>query len=213
MKKIVFLLLILFQSGLIFSQTTFTQMVEKDIITLKKQIKTQNALIASMSCNFTQTKKMSVLKQPAISTGSMYYKKASQFRWEYTNNPVFIFAQNGKTIYTKSNDKVTVVKDNSAKLYEEISKIVMASINGSLLDNPKEFDIKYWETKNSVKIILTPRNRNMKKFIATIELIIDKKTYQASQFSLFDPSGDSTIITFEKVKINPVLEDSLFILK
>jgi outer membrane lipoprotein carrier protein len=156
---------------------------------------------------------MSVLKEPAISNGSMYYKKADKFRWEYTNNPVFIFAQNGKTIYTKSNDKVTVVKDNSAKLYEEISKIVIASINGSLLESPKDFDIQYLENKNSIKIILTPKAKNMKKFIASIELIIDKKTYFASQFCLLDPSGDSTTINFEKVKMNPVLEDSLFILK
>jgi outer membrane lipoprotein-sorting protein len=89
----------------------------------------------------------------------------------------------------------------------------MLSINGSFLDNSKEFDLNFQENKSVIKIILTPKQRNMKKFINTIELIIDKKTYLATQFTLNDVSGDITTIVFENIKTNQTIEDSIFILK
>jgi outer membrane lipoprotein carrier protein len=116
MKKILFYFIFVLHLSPVFSQATFTPITAQDIANIKTQIKTKNEQIATLSCQFTQTKKMSVLKEPSVSKGNMFYKKSDKFRWDYTKNPKFIFAQNGKTIYTKSNDKVQIVKDNSAKL-------------------------------------------------------------------------------------------------
>ena len=156
---------------------------------------------------------MSILKTPNVTKGFMYFKKNEKFRWEYVNNPTFIFAQNGKTIYTKSGDKVQIIKDNSVILYQQISKLVMQSINGEILENNKEFTTKFEENGSFIKIILEPKQRNMKKFIASIQLLIDKKSYLASQFILSERNGDNTIIKFEKVKLNQNIDDSIFILK
>ena len=53
----------------------------------------------------------------------------------------------------------------------------------------------------------------MKKFVASIQLLIDKKNYIATQFLLNEPNGDNTLIRFENVKINQNLDESLFILQ
>lgn len=179
----------------------------------KTQIKAKNGQITSLTCPFTQTKNMSILKNPNITKGIMYFKKNDKFRWEYYNNPKFIFAQNGKTIYTKSGDKVQIIKDNSVILYQQISKLVMQSINGEILDNNKEFTTKFEENGQFIRIIMEPKQRNMKKFIASIQLQIDKKSYLATQFILNEPNGDNTIIKFENVKLNQSIDDSMFILK
>ena len=156
---------------------------------------------------------MSILKNPSISKGIMYFKKNQKFRWEYFNNPTFIFAQNGKTIYTKSGDKVQIIKDNSVILYQQISKLVMQSISGEILENNKDFIAKFEENGSFIKIILEPKQSNIKKYISSIQLIIDKKSYLASQFILNEPNGDNTIIKFENVKLNKNIDDSMFILK
>lgn len=206
----VFLLLSAFQ---LIGQSDFKPVTGNTLNQYKAQIKAKNSKITSISCPFTQTKNMSILKNPTISKGIMYFKKNEKFRWEYVNNPTFIFAQNGKTIYTKSGDKVQIIKDNSVILYQQISKLVMQSINGEILENNKEFTTKFEENGSFIKIILEPKQRNMKKFIASIQLLVDKKSYLASQFTLNEPNGDNTIIKFENVKMNQNIDDSMFILK
>ena len=194
-------------------QSDFKPIIGDNLNQYKAQIKAKNAQITSLSCPFTQTKNMSILKNPSISKGIMYFKKIQKFRWEYFNNPTFIFAQNGKTIYTKSGDKVQIIKDNSVILYQQISKLVMQSNSGEILENNKDFIAKVEENGSFIKIILEPKQSNIKKYISSIQLIIDKKSYLASQFILNEPNGDNTIIKFENVKLNKNIDDSMFILK
>lgn len=211
--KIIVSVLLLLSAFQLIGQTDFKAVSGNNLIQYKAQIKAKNAQITSLTCPFIQTKNMSILKNPTMSKGIMYFKKNEKFRWEYYNNPKFIFAQNGKTIYTKSGDKVQIIKDNSVVLYQQISKIVMQSINGVILENNKEFSTKFEENGAFIKIILEPRQRNMKKFIASIHLMIDKKSLIATQFILNEPNGDNTIIKFENVKLNQNIDDSMFILK
>lgn len=196
-----------------YGQTDFKPIPESQLTSLKAQIKAKNAQINTLTCPFSQTKHLSMLKNPAVSEGIMYFKKPSQFRWEYTNNPRFIFAQNGQTIYTKSGDQVQIVKDNSALLYQEISKLVIQSVNGSILENSKEFTTQYEENKKYIKIVLTPKQRNVKKFISSIHLLLDKKSFLASQIIMNEPNGDYTTIKFDNISVNQPINESLFILK
>lgn len=208
------LLLFLVLNGLTgTAQSNFKPVTGEPLASLKTQIKNKNALINTLICPFTQVKQMTILKNPSTSKGIMYFKKPEQFRWEYTQNPKFIFAQNGKTIYTKSGDQVQIVKDNSAMLYQEISKLVVQSINGSILENSKDFSPIFEENQEVIKITLIPKQRNLKKFIASIHLFIDKNTYIAHQFILNEPNGDFTKITFENVTVNQNINNAQFILK
>lgn len=213
MIKTFFSLILILLSCQLGAQNDYKPVTGNTLTQYKTQIKAKNLQINSLTCPFTQTKNMSILKTPNVTKGFMYFKKNEKFRWEYVNNPTFIFAQNGKTIYTKSGDKVQIIKDNSVILYQQISKLVMQSINGEILENNKEFTTKFEENGSFIKIILEPKQRNMKKFIASIQLLIDKKSYLASQFILNEPNGDNTIIKFEKVKLNQNIDDSIFILK
>jgi outer membrane lipoprotein-sorting protein len=91
--------------------------------------------------------------------------------------------------------------------------LVQSSINGSIFENQKDFSILLEENSNSYRVTLTPKNRNLKKFIQKITLVIDKKEMLATQFVMLDQNGDSTTIQFSKMKVNTPIDNQLFILK
>lgn len=213
MKKNILLVFLFCVSISLSAQTDFKPIPSSEIIEVKKQIKQKNGQITSLTSTFTQTKKMAILKEPSIMKGMMYYKNKDKFRWEYNNTPKFIFAQNGKTISTQTGENVQIITDNSVKLYEEISKLVSQSINGNILENSKDFTISYEQNSQYVKVNMVPKQRTMKRFIASITLYIDKKTMLASKFIMSEANGDSTTIVFDKILTNTVLEDKIFILK
>lgn len=213
MKEIKFIILIIIAHFSIYAQNDFKSVSPEEINKFKADMKSKNAQLNSLTAPFVQTKMMSILKKPSVMKGIMYYKSSDKFRWEYTTDSKFIFAQSGSKIYTQTGDKVQIITDNSAKLYEEISKLVQQSINGNILENSKEFSATYEQNIRFIKIILSPKQRGLKRFISSITLFIDKKSMLASKFIMMEANGDSTIIEFEKVKTNIPLEDHLFILK
>lgn len=197
----------------LFAQNDFSAVSTKEITEFKAKLKNKNLQLNTLSAHFVQTKTMTVLKKPAITKGFMYVKQNNKFRWEYTNNPKFIFAQNGNKIYTQTGENIQIITDNSVKLYEEISKLVQQSIHGNILENTKDFTAIFEQNNRYIKIILTPKQRGMKRFISNITLFIDKQTMLASKFIMLEPNGDSTMIEFENIKTNVPIDDQLFILK
>lgn len=212
-KTVIFILSTFIFSGVLFSQADYKKIPDTQVPAVIKEIRSKTAQLQTVSSDFVQTKEVSVLKEKSVLKGVMYYKKEKQFRWEYTANPRFIFAQSGSKIYTQTGDSVRVIKDNSVRLYEEISKLVQSSINGSIFENQKDFSILLEKNSNSYRVTLTPKNRNLKKFIQKITLVIDKKEMLATQFVMLDQNGDSTTIQFSKMKVNTPIDNQLFILK
>lgn len=213
MKRIAFFMFVFLANLSLFAQNDFSAVSTKEITEFKAKLKNKNLQLNTLSAHFVQTKTMTVLKKPAITKGFMYVKQNNKFRWEYTNNPKFIFAQNGNKIYTQTGENIQIITDNSVKLYEEISKLVQQSIHGNILENTKDFTAIFEQNNRFIKIILTPKQRGMKRFISNITLFIDKQTMLASKFIMLEPNGDSTMIEFENIKTNVPIDDQLFILK
>jgi outer membrane lipoprotein-sorting protein len=184
-----------------------------DLITIKNNIKDKNAQIQTLICPFVQTKKMAVLKENDVSKGIMYFVKSNRFRWEYTGNNPFIFVQNGDKYFTKLNGKVREIKDNSARLFQEISKLVISSMNGDILENTKKFKTEYEDNSGVVVVHLTPVQKAMQNYISKIKLYFSKSNYLVAKIEIYESGEDTTIIQFENVKVNRPVNQTLFELK
>ena len=195
------------------AQIDFNPISEPDLIKIKNSIKAKNAEIQTLICPFIQTKKMAVLKEDAITKGIMYFAKPNRFRWEYTGENPFVFVQNDGKYFTKINGKVTEIKDNSARLFQEISNLVIASMSGEILENTKKFKTEFQENNSVVVVNLTPIPKAMQNFMSKIRLFFDKTTYLVTKIEIHENGGDLTIIQFENVKVNQPINDDIFILK
>lgn len=195
------------------AQTDFNPISESDLITVKNAIKEKNAEIQILICPFVQTKEMAVLKENAVSKGIMYFKKPDKFRWEYTDENPFIFVQNDGKYYTKVNGKVAEIKDNSARLFQGISKLVISSINGDILENTKNFKTDFQENSSMIVVNLTPIQKAMQNFMSKIKLYFSRNTYLVTKIEIYESGDDITSILFENVKVNQAINDHIFELR
>jgi outer membrane lipoprotein-sorting protein len=213
MRKTIFFLTLFTLFFTVSAQTDFMPILEPELNAVKNNIKAKNAEIQTLICPFVQTKKMTVLKENSITKGMMYFQKSNLFRWEYTGENPFIFVQNGEKYFTKINDKVTEIKDNSARLFQEISKLVISSINGDILENTKKFKTEFQENSNIVAVNLTPTSKSMQNFISKIKLYFNKTNYLVTKIEIYEGGDDMTIIQFENVKVNEMISFRIFELK
>ncbi|MCL2311283.1 MAG: outer membrane lipoprotein carrier protein LolA [Firmicutes bacterium] len=213
MKKIFLLLTGIFFSITVWAQSNFTPVSSAGIVAIKNAIKEKNSQINTMTCPFVQTKKMEILNESAVTKGVMYFKKTDKFRWEYLSEVPFVFVQNGNRFYTKIDGKVTEVKGNNARMFQEISKMVIASMNGEILEDTKKFKTEFHENNSVVVVTLTPTQKNMHSFIKEMKLYFSKKTYWVSKIEIFESENECTSIQFENIQENKVIADSIFELK
>ena len=213
MKRISFLLSIILFFIAANAQSELKPVSDADLVAIKNAIREKNTQIKTIICPFVQTKKMEMLKENMVSKGIMYFKKATQFRWEYTGENPFVFVQNGEKYYKQVNGKVVEVKDNSTRMFQEMSKMVIASMNGEIFEDTKKFKIDFQENNSMVVVNLTPIQKGMQNFMSKIKLYFNKNTYLISKIEIFEKGNDTTTILFENVKVNQMVNDSLFELK
>ena len=213
MKKLILTLTALALLVTLDAQNDFKPVTEVELITVKSKIKEKNTEINTLICPFVQTKKMAVLKENVVTKGIMYFAKPDRFRWEYTGDNPFIFVQNGDKYFTKANGKVTEIKDNSARLFQEISRLVISSISGEILGNTKKFKADFQENNSTVMVSLTPTQKAIQNFMSKIKLYFCKTTYLVTKIEIYESGDDMTIIQFENVKVNQTINNNLFELK
>lgn len=177
--------------------TKFRTMVEDGTKNLK-----------SIKTDFVQKKHMEFLTNDIESKGKMYLNAEGMLKWQYTEpNKYSIIFKNNKIFINDDGKKSTV--DGDQKMFQKISKLISGSVKGDLFDDD-EFDIRYFKKDDNVLVKLTPKNKEMKKYISKVVLTFPKNDPTVSQVKLVEPSGDYTLITFKNKQLNVPIDKSVF---
>jgi len=206
MKKI-----ILLYSFIWFQVTCWSQikMSDAEVVNFKNKVTTESKALQSLSANFTQTKHISFLNKPIISTGKLYLKTDEKLRWEYVAPTKYTVVFKNKKLLVNNQGKQSTVDLAANKQFEKLSKLISGSINGNLFDD-NEFVVSYLQTNADYLIKLTPKTKDLAKYIKEIELYFNKKDQLVKQSKMIEPNNDYTIITFSDKKINQPIHDSVF---
>ncbi len=187
-------------------------MPAKDAAALQKKIIEASTKIATIQCDFTQEKNMSMLSDKAISKGKFYFKKDSRVRLEYLTPVKNLIVMNSGKMLMKDDKKVQQMDMHRSKVFQQLNNIIVGSINGSLF-NGKDFTVSLSESSNQVRVELKPLSKMLKNFLSTIVLVMDKKDFTATKIEMNEASGDNTILSFSSKQINATVNDALFVVK
>lgn len=166
--------------------------------------------MSSLTCDFKQTKDLSILDEKMISTGCVYYRRDSRLRWEYLSPYAYTFILNDKKILTRTGETRNVIDVKSSKLFQEIVKIMMSSVNGSGLTDEKRFAATYLRGDATWTVILLPLQREIKKMFSTIELTFNATDYTVDRVKMSEPNGDVTLVELSGKHFNITLDDEIF---
>ncbi len=182
-----------------------------DFASFKSQFKTESLKIVSISSEFTQEKILVALTEKIKSEGKFIFKRDNKIRIEYEKPFSYLMMMNGDRMLVRDNQKENRINVKSNKLFQQINRIIIDCVQGSMLDS-KDFTVKVFEDSNTYLLEMTPTSKALSHFFKTIVLLVEKKDYSAKSIEMREPNGDKTVITFINKKLNAEIADAVFAL-
>ncbi|MDR2414631.1 MAG: outer membrane lipoprotein carrier protein LolA [Odoribacteraceae bacterium] len=177
----------------------------------REKIETAARAMSSMTCDFKQTKELSILDERIVSTGRMFYRRDNRLRWEYLSPYTYTFILNDKKILTRTENTRNVVDVKSSRLFQEIVRIMMSSVSGNGLTDEKRFAATFTRGKDATwSVTLVPLQREIKKMFSSIELTFNEKDFSVENVKMNEPNGDATLVELSGKLFNAAIEDEVF---
>jgi outer membrane lipoprotein-sorting protein len=166
--------------------------------------------ISTIKSDFTQEKNMSMLSEKIISTGKFWFKRDDMVRMEYLAPYRYLLIINKNNVTMQDGQKTNKVSAKSNKLFQQISRITVDCVQGTVFTNP-DFKIHVFESSANYLIEMTPVTKGLKDFFSAINIEISKKDYSVMRINMKEQSGDNTIMNFTNKQINTEIPDAVFV--
>ena len=183
-----------------------------DLVKFKSVFAAATQKTNSVKADFTQEKNLSMLSEKISSKGNFWFKKDNRVRMEYIQPFKYLMILNKDKVYVKDGNKETKVSTKSNKMFQQINKIMIDCMQGTMLSNT-DFKTRIFENKNSALVELTPVSKGLKEMFRSINVIVDKKDFSVLSIEMKEISGDNTIMRFTNKELNAAISDTLFDIK
>lgn len=172
------------------------------------EIRDKSSALKSLSSDFTQTKKLSLFKQPIIFQGKLALTRPDKLRWEFTDPlpSVLIFNGNSGMRCTEGHAPATF-NLQSDPVMQMVAEQLWIWLEGDYTKLEKDYLIA--QTGIST-LRITPLAEQTATIIEAITLIFDETSRQPNSVTIAEPAGDITIIDFSEHDLEPLLPDELF---
>lgn len=160
------------------------------------------AAMQTLQCRFVQQKTSSMLAEPTVSEGVMFYASPDKLRWEYTAPFAFALVVDGERIVKVTDGKEETLDGRSGRMYQGMVDLIMGSASGKKLFDTSVFDIVLFDDDPFWRAEMTPKRRDMKRMFKQLVFRFEKKTNTISRVEFIEAGGDVTSIVFEDIKLN-----------
>ena len=207
MKKLLLSIVFIAFSLVVSAQTQLSESQTNEVIA---SLTKAAASMQSMQCRFVQEKTSSMLAEPQIAEGRMYYAAPDRMRWEYTAPYAFALVVNGERLLKVTDGKAEVLEGNAGRMYQGMVNLIMGSASGKKLFDTTVFDIVLYDDNGFWRADMTPKRRDMKRMFSQLVFRFDKKTNGISRVEFVEAGGGITSIRFEEIKVNEAIGEEVF---
>lgn len=167
---------------------------------------------ATIDADFIQEKKIDILENTLVSKGKFLFKQKNSLRLEYTTPSYYLVVMSGGKMMIKDKDKKTKIDGKGSKLFTQIQNVMTGILAGEVLDN-KDFKYELFKSANHYKVKLYPQTGAIKELLNEVEFVAQLETLKAHSMTMFEKSGDITLMKFSNVKNNIPIDDKVFIVR
>lgn len=173
-------------------------------------------LVKDLRAEFEQRKRTALLKKPLVSKGTLVCKGESVL-WKTTSprassmlvEPTKVTVFYPQDRLAEEYDVGSRFRDAAGGPLPRLSKLKdrfeIAELTG---DEIKALGIEAGEMKDRVGVKLTPKGEDLRKYVASVRVILDASVPCADRVVIADPDGDETEIRFTAVRINTDVKDA-----
>jgi outer membrane lipoprotein carrier protein len=187
-----------------------TEIEQKELIQKIVEISEQ---LNTLQCDFVQKKTFSILAEELVSEGRLFFQQKNKIRWEYNKPYLFEFVMNGDKIMITSEGTKNIIDISASKTFSEMSKMIVAGINGSGIFDPAKFSFKFLIGHKDNKVILSPKQKEIKQIFKVITICFNLIDNTVSNVEIEEINGDKTFIIMKNKQINKELSDEIFIIR
>ena len=163
----------------------------------------------SVDARFVQTKHVSLLDEPLVSTGRFRFRKPDHVRLDIeTPRPSTILIA-GRTVTIPGlpgSEQRAVAGSPMAAMFTELGAVFA----GNLERAPAHFDIVARGDGDAIVVTLTPTAADFQRLFRTITLRFAGTAPMVQSMRLDDALGDSLVVELRDVQANVDLPDALF---
>ena len=192
-------------SMIVFAQQAFTQIpssLMKDVPSFKNRLNLMSASLNTIESDFIQEKKLDMLSNTLISKGSFCFKKENQIRWEYRQPYRYLIIINQDKIFIKEDKDQRQYDVKSNKIFQEMNRFISGCIQGDILKNEKDYQIKYYEDHHAYFVTLVPVSEKMRQMLSEVQIWFDRDNLTVTRIRMLESGGDYTKIDFTNKKLN-----------
>ena len=166
--------------------------------------------VTSVQTDFIQTKHLSILKQPLVSRGKLYYAKPGALRWEYLDpiHSILVMYAGRVRRYTEDTRSHTFREESGAGLdaMQVVFEEIAGWLDGRFEDNPM-FDARL---ASEGKIVLTPKQAAFAKVLQRIELTLGETPGVMQEVLIVESENSTTRLTFSDTILNQTIDADTF---
>ena len=209
MKNKHYMLLFAFALTLTFDGISQTKLSASEQIEFKAKVQKTAQNTQTIVSDFIQTKHIFVLDNVIKSEGKLVFQAPDLVRWEYVKPYLNVAIFKDNQLLVNNEGKKQNIDLGSNKMFRSLNSLIVNSIKGDMFDDT-QFDLDYFKYDNAYLVKFVPKDKRIKKFIATFELKFSKSDAQVDEVKLIEPNDDYTLITFHNRKLNTEVSDTEF---
>ena len=121
------------------------------------------------------------MAEPMSSKGRFWFRKPGMLRWQYFEPVKYTILLDGVKMYINDGQKTSSFDIKKNKIFSEVNNIMTDCLQGNIQKQGKIYKIAFFEGSKYYMIKLTPFQKQMKQFLKSIELYINKKDYSVDK--------------------------------
>lgn len=168
------------------------------------------ATLQSISATFVETNTSTLLKAPHVARGTLVGRRPNQVRLQYTGD-------DPRTVIVNGNALSIDWPSRGMKETRDIRGTMRRAERFFVISSPaelrKHFDITAVEAADKTgtwHVTFVPKRSQMREGVSRVHLWIDKADLALKALRMDYPGGDTRLMEFSDVRINPSVDASAF---
>lgn len=174
----------------------------------EQALKGRAVRIETISCDFLQTRSMSVFAEDVRRRGHFTYKRPGNILLAFESGDYIVMTES--VFAMRNGTSVTSVKTSSNPMMQQLKRVLSACMTGEMEQVTAGFSVDVDKADGNYRLTLSPLRGKAASHMQSLVMTFDIKDMSLASLRMDEPSGDYTLYEFSDKHFNEAVDDNIF---